>query len=49
MQADETIGENHLRLSSALSDIAEGLASLLKDTDRARRNVSSHASFIGSV
>ncbi|KAI8048553.1 Rho GTPase activation protein [Syncephalis plumigaleata] len=35
----ETIGQNHVKLSSTISDIAEGLQSLLKDTDRARKSL----------
>ncbi|RKP08489.1 Rho GTPase activation protein [Thamnocephalis sphaerospora] len=39
MRAHETIGQNHVKLAAAISDIAEGLNSLLKDTDRARKSL----------
>ncbi|RKP25019.1 hypothetical protein SYNPS1DRAFT_16273 [Syncephalis pseudoplumigaleata] len=35
----ETIGHNHVKLAATISDIAEGLQSLLKDTDRARKSL----------
>ncbi|KAI9592045.1 Rho GTPase activation protein [Syncephalis fuscata] len=37
--ARNDIGQNHIKLSSTIGDIAEGLQSLLKDTDRARKSL----------